>query len=179
MTKRLFMLFAVIAISIAANTVKAQISRGQKTMGVKAGYITFNHSASAGIEFEYAFSPHFVLAPNIDFVFRNDGVDGVLFNIDYHGPWALDSRNRWFFYHILGVNYVSWSTHPQHAGDESKMPDNGYDDVTTRFNRVGLDFGAGIECFITSTLRLSLQGKFNWVKEHDSGIFNIGISYVF
>ena len=47
------------------------IERGQKTLGLTAGYVTVNRSASAGLQFSYAFSRHFVLAPSIDYVFRN------------------------------------------------------------------------------------------------------------
>ncbi|MDE6371717.1 MAG: hypothetical protein K2K92_09555 [Duncaniella sp.] len=149
--------------------------KGQKSMGVRTGYVTLNKTAMAGIEFQYAFSRHFVLAPSVDYIFRNENLDGLLINLDYHGPWQLDKSGRWNFYHILGINYASWGSHT--LGDISES--NRSDDVTTRFNRVGLDFGAGIAYFIKPTLRVSFQGKFNWVKAHNTGLFNVGISYVF
>lgn len=169
MKKILITLAAVLAICTSARG--DGIERGQKTFGVRAGYATVSRAPMAGIEFSYAFSPHFVLAPNIDYVFRHNNLDGLLFNIDYNGPWCLSHDGRLYFYHILGINYASWSTRET---DESDT-----DDVTTRFNRVGLDFGAGFSLYVTPTLRLSLQGKFNWIKNYNTGLFNLGISYVF
>lgn len=169
MKKFLISLAALLA--FAAPVSGAGIERGQKTFGIRAGYATINHAPMAGIEFSYAFSPHFVLSPNVDYVFRNERLDALLFNIDYNGPWCLSHDGRLYFYHILGLNYASWST---------REPDvESSNDVTTRFNRIGLDFGAGFSFYVTPTLRLSLQGKFNWIKNYNTGLFNLGISYVF
>lgn len=174
-----------LTLTVLNNTARAdEISRGQKTFGLHTGYVTLNKSALAGIEMSYAFSPHFVLAPSVDYVFRNKSLDGLLFNIDYHGPWALDMAQRWHFYHILGLNYASWSTHlpddATPATDPSRDSSTASDeDVTTRYNRFGMDFGAGITLDVTPTLRLNLQGKFNWLKHHNTGLFSLGINYVF
>lgn len=174
--KKLFViLLAILSLSVSASA--NDIARGRKTFGVRTGFATLNRAPLAGIEFSYAFSRHFILAPSIDYAFRNDNLDGLLFNIDYHGPWRLTPSGRLYVYHILGINYVSWSRHDAVAEDTDVTSSS--DDVTTRFNRLGLDFGAGLAFYATPTLRLSLQGKFNWVKDHNSGIFNLGISYVF
>lgn len=176
MKSKLIALFTIFLLSaFAVQDVSAQYAKGKKSFGVKTGYITLNKSATAGIELQYAFNQHFVLAPSIDYVFRHEELDGLLFNLDYHGPWQLDKSGRWYFYHILGVNYASWSTHTKSDGNA----DVNNDDVTTRFNRFGLDFGAGVDLYVSPTLKLSLQGKFNWIKDHNTGLFNIGISYVF
>lgn len=174
MKKLLAILIAVMGMSISASA--ADIAKGTKTFGVRTGFATLNRAPLAGIEFSYAFNRHFILAPSIDYAFRNDNLDGLLFNIDYHGPWQLTPSRRLYIYHIAGINYASWSSHDQ---SEAPVNSSSGDDVTTRVNRFGLDFGAGIAYYATSHLRLSLQGKFNWVKDHNSGIFNIGISYVF
>jgi len=176
-TKYITFIILLFISAIAAQDMSAQLVKGRKSFGIKTGYTTLNKTVTTGIELQYAFSNHFVLAPNIDYVFRNEGLDGVLFNIDYHGPWQLDKNGKWYFYHILGVNYASWSTHTKAGPNEEGR--NEYDDVTTRFNHIGLNFGAGIELYVRPTLKLSLQGKFNWVKDHNTGLFNLGISYVF
>lgn len=176
MKSRLIALISLIFISvISATAVSAQVSKGTKSVGVKTGYVTLNKTATAGIELQYAFSRHFVLAPSIDIIFRNENLDGMMFNLDYHGPWQLDTNGRWYFYHILGLNYASWSRHTDALTREGD--DN--DDVTLRTNRFGLDFGAGIDYYVRPTLKLSFQGKFNWLKDHNTGLFNLGISYVF
>lgn len=165
--------------AIGSQDMSAQLAKGRKSLGVKTGYITLNKTATAGIELQYAFSRHFVLAPSIDYVFRNESMDGLMINLDYHGPWQLDRNGKWYFYHILGVNYASWSTYikPDPAAGITGTDIN--DDVTTRVNRIGLNFGAGIDYYVSPTLKLSLQGKFNWIKDDNTGLFNLGISYVF
>lgn len=156
---------------IAPSGLSAEVKRGQKTLGVSAGYVTLNKSASAGLNFSYAFSRHFVLAPSVDYVFRNENLDGMLLNVDYIGPWQLAASNKWFVYHIIGLNYGSWSTH---AVDPVSN-----DDVTSRKSHPGMNFGAGVAFDVKPTLRLKVQGKYNWMKHHSSGLFSVGISYVF
>lgn len=178
MNTKIITFFTILFLSvISAQDMSAQLAKGQKSFGVKTGYVTLNNAAAAGIELQYAFNNHFVLAPSIDYVFRNESLDGLLFNLDYHGPWQLDKNGKWYFYHILGVNYASWSTHAQIGPNDDGQKED--DDVTTRYNHIGLDFGAGLELYVRPTLKLSLQGKFNWIKDHNTGLFNIGISYVF
>lgn len=155
------------------------IGRGSKTFGLHTGYVTLNHSVTAGMEMTYAFSRKFVLAPSFDYVFRNENLDGLLVNIDYQGPWQLDSSGRWYLYHIAGLNYASWSEHAPKAAENGRTDAAADDDVTSRYNRFGLDVGAGIEWYVTPSMRLSAQGKFNWLKNHNTGIFSIGIGYSF
>lgn len=154
------------------------IERGQKTVGVTAGYVTTNRSASAGLQFSYAFSRHFLLAPSIDYVFRHRDRDAILVNIDYHGPWSLDGSGKWYVYHILGVNFGSWNHH-SYTDQPLTRGVGGMDDVTTRRSHIGLDFGLGFALNVTPTLRLTCQGKFNWIRHDNTGLFNVGISYVF
>lgn len=177
MKTKIITFFTILLLSaFATQEMSAQLTKGQKSFGVKTGYITLNNTATAGIELQYAFNRHFVLAPSIDYVFHNEGLDGLLFNLDYHGPWQIDKKGRWYLYHIFGINYASWSTHSKAEPSAEGAND---DDVTTRFNRIGLNFGAGIDMYVSPSLKLSLQGKFNWIKDHNTGIFNLGISYVF
>ena len=80
--------------AIGSQDMSAQLAKGRKSLGVKTGYITLNKTATAGIELQYAFSRHFVLAPSIDYVFRNESMDGLMINLDYHGPWQLDRNGN-------------------------------------------------------------------------------------
>ena len=166
--KRVLTIFLLIAALWPG--LQAQVKAGEKTFGITGGYATRNHSATAGLQLTYAFSRHFVLAPSVDYVFRNDDSDGILVNLDYHGPWQLDKEGRWDVYHILGINYASWTTHSKDADNK---------DVSERRGRAGFDFGLGFAYNVTPTLRLHVQGKFNWLAHRNTGLFNAGISYVF
>ncbi|MCM1162692.1 MAG: outer membrane beta-barrel protein [Muribaculaceae bacterium] len=170
---------AALLISLSANA--QENIKPRKSLGVTAGYVTTNQSASAGLQFSYAFSSHFVLAPSIDYVFRHHNRDAILFNIDYHGPWQLDASGKWYVYHILGINYGSWNRHiPNHSSTApTARGEGGPDDVTTRRNHIGFDFGLGFAYNVTPTMRITCQGKFNWIRHDNTGLFNMGISYVF
>ncbi|MCM1520157.1 MAG: porin family protein [Lachnoclostridium sp.] len=173
MKKILRHLLLLLLIATAASSADAQVVKGQKTFGVHGGYVTRNRSGVAGIDFEYTFSKHFRLAPSVDYIFSNRGSDGFMFNIDYHGPYPLNSAGTFNVYHVIGLNYASWHNKVYHnEGD----PDA---DVSTRDNRFGFDFGAGLEYYVQPTMKLSFEGKFNWLRHYNTGLFYFGISYVF
>ncbi len=167
------LLLLLVAVAVDA---QAQVEKGQKSLGFHGGYATYNTSALAGVSFKYAFSRHFRLAPSVDYIFDHKDIDGLMFNIDYHGPVALNQACTVYFYHVLGVNYASW----HHGVPEAKTAgDEPAGDVSSRENHFGLDVGAGFEWYVNPTLRLSLEGKFNWIRHANTGLFYLGISYVF
>lgn len=163
----------------AASPTSAQVEPGQMSAGVSAGYVSHTKSPAAGVNFSYAFSRRFVLAPSIDYVFRNNGREAVMVNLDYHGPWSFGD-GRWYVYHIIGVNFASWKKNEtvmkRDATDGDKV-------VTSRErvrqNRVGLDFGAGLAWYCRPDIKISLEGKLNWIKNNNTGVFTLGVSYVF
>ncbi|MDE5785284.1 MAG: porin family protein [Duncaniella sp.] len=154
----------------------AQVEKGQKSLGFHGGYATYNTSALAGVSFQYTFSRHFRLAPSVDYIFNHKDTDGLMFNIDYHGPVSLNAAHTIYFYHLLGLNYASWHHAAKRPAPEEGAPGS---DVSSRENNFGLDVGAGFEWYVRPTLRLSLEGKFNWIRHADTGLFYLGISYVF
>jgi len=163
-----FLLFLVMFIFAGVSGVSAS-ERGEKTLGLRAGYNTCNESAVAGIFFQYTFSKHFRLAPNADYIFRHWGADGFSFNINGQFPIGLSSR-RFDIYPLAGVSFLSMSSHS--IDDDSN-------DVTTRTSRLGLNFGGGAEFYCTRSLKVYAEGKFNWVRHFNSGVFTVGIGYVF
>lgn len=163
----------IAAAAIAASAlpcVAQQSHKGEKSVGIKGGYVTRNTSAMAGIFFHYRFSNHFTLSPNIDYVFRNNGSDAFLFNIDTHYPIALGT-SRVEFYPIAGLNYSSWGIPGSDNPNE--------DDVSTRRNQFGLNAGIGFNYQATPTLKLFIQGKYTAVSKYSTGIFSAGIAYTF
>lgn len=164
------MLVMLIATALSAG---AQNEKGQKTFGLQGGYVTRNTSGAAGLEFTYSFSNHFRLAPSIDYIFSHNSTDGLIFNIDYQGPYSLNASKTVNIFPIAGICYSSWHK------KEKNVPGDTSDDVSTRRNRFGINLGAGIEYYATPSLKLSLKGKFNWVKSANTGLFYVGISYVF
>lgn len=163
-----FVFLAVIAFGALAAT------KGEKSLGLRLGYHTANKAPAAGIWFQYSFSHHFRLAPNVEYVFRHNGVDGYHFNLDAHFPIGVS--RRFDIYPIAGVGFVAMYDHNDYQAETYE--DNG-DDVSTRTTRFALNFGAGVEYYCTRSLKLFAEGKFNWVKDFNSGVFAVGIGYVF
>lgn len=152
---------------------EGQSRKGQKSVGLRGGYVTRNESAAAGLYFQYSFSDWFRLSPNIDYVFRNNNQDAFSFNFNAQFPLSVAHSEKCYIYPLAGLSYVAWSRHH----DDPDLDNN--DDVTTRDSRFGLNAGAGVEYFVTPTLKLGLEGRFQLVKHHNSGYFTLGIGYVF
>lgn len=145
--------------------------KGEKSVGLKGGYCTRNESPVAGVYFQYAFSHHFRISPNVDYIFRNDGCDGFTFGLTAQFPIGI-TGSRFDIYPLAGISYSIWNLrHHDSAGE--------IDDVTTRESRFGLDVGMGVEYRFASALKLFAQGRFNWVKDYNTGVFVIGIGYEF
>lgn len=147
--------------------------KGQKSVGLRAGFTTRNTTATAGLYFSYRFTEHFRLAPKIDYAFPHHQTDAFSFDIDFESPFALSSTGKVNFYPIAGLNYSTFSRHLTDA----EMEDS--DDTSQRSNEFGLSLGAGLEYFATPSLRLAIEGKGVLIKKYTGGWFNLSIGYVF
>ncbi len=171
-----FFISAAVAASLLFITpaASAQTEKGQKSFGLHAGYATANRSALAGLTFSYNFTRHFRLAPTVDYVFSHNSTDGMIVNIDYKGPYSINAARTVNIYPIAGLSYTSW-----HTKADGKKSDGTDSDVSTRKNRIGLNIGGGIEYYIKPSMKVSAEGRFNWVRHAETGLFYLSISYVF
>lgn len=152
----------------------ANISANEKVIGVKTGYNTRTESLLAGLFFQYRFSEHFRVSPNIDYFFRHNNTDALSLNCNAHFPVNLSESRKFSFYPLAGINYTSWNYH--HDNDNDVRNDN---DVSQRRNRFGLNAGAGFEIYATPALKLSAEAKATFIKSYSSGTFSISIGYIF
>lgn len=142
-------------------TIMAQ--KGEKNLGIMGGYNTRTESAIAGIFFQYRFSKYFRLAPDLQFLIKNNDQSSFQFNGNAQFPLALDTKFN--FYPLVGLTYQSWRNS---AGEES---------ITN--NRFGGNFGGGFEYLATPTLKISIEGKYSLVKSYSSGGFTLSMAYQF
>ncbi|MCM1028952.1 MAG: porin family protein [Pseudoflavonifractor sp.] len=162
----------MIAMSLPA-AAEGNSVRGQKSMGLYGGYSTRAESGVAGLYFNYRFSQCFRLSPSADYTFRNRGEDAFNINLDAQVPLALDVAGRINFYPLAGVGYSVFNR------KEKEMMLRKTTDNSHRTDRFGLNVGAGLEYFVSPTLRLALEGKWRWRTDFSTGIFNITIGYRF
>lgn len=161
-TSLLMRLKAAITAAIAFTALNAAADgfSGEKTLGLQAGYTTYNRTAVAGMEFTYRFSRNFRIAPSANYVFRHQNTDALQINLNAHVPFPFASR--WEVFPLAGLNYSSWN---YHNGTSAPNDDA---DVSNRVSRFGLNIGAGIGFAATPTLRLSLTADYIAIK-HFSG----------
>lgn len=151
-------------------------NRGQKSVGLRAGFTSRNTTATAGLYFSYRFTDHFRLSPKVDYAFRHDGIDAFSFNLDAEIPISLNpATNRVNFYPIAGFNYTTATSHVATEDILSRSAD----DASQRTNRLGLNLGAGIEFFASPTLRLAFEAKGQIVKQQSGAWLTASIGYVF
>lgn len=151
-----------------ANAASA-IERGEKSFGIKAGYESRNNSAIGGLVFQYAFSQHVRIAPQLGVVFRHEDMDALVVDVDMHFPFAVSGKAN--FYPIAGLGFNSWSLHGLNR-------DN-HEDVTSHTNCLGLNAGAGFEFRPQASLKLSLEARYTLIRHYPNAQVTAGIAYIF
>lgn len=166
--KKLFLMCLMLA--ACAVGASAQVDRGEKMVGVKAGYVSHNESAVAGLMFRYAVSPWVRIVPEVGCVFRHHNEDAFVVDLNAQVPFSFGTKVV-DLYPLAGIAFNSWSHHVE-------MPE-GYDDVTNRFTRIGANLGAGFDFRCTSTLNVGIEAKYTFTKTYTSLYLTASISYVF
>lgn len=169
MLKR-FITAAALAVALVLPA-QAQIKAGEKSLGPKLGFASHNTSAFAGLVFNYAFSQHLRIAPQIGCVFRHKDRDALLIDLDFHVPFGIVSNDKAALYPLAGLAFNSWS---RHGVDITSG-----EDVTSHINRFGGNLGAGFDLRCNQSLRLNFEAKYTLVKSYSSLYIGAGISYVF
>lgn len=134
--------------------------RGEKTLGIAGGFATYNNGGFVDVYFQYSFANHFRIAPDLGYAFRNEGKSAFLLDVDMHFPFRV--AKAFSVYPLVGFTFNNWSY--RYDGSAS---------------RAGANFGGGIELYLTSNLKLSLQGKYSLMNDTSGGFFDMGIGYVF
>lgn len=135
-------------------------AKGEKTLGVAGGYASYNNGGQANVYFQYSFSSHVRLAPEIGYVFRNEHKSAFECSVDVHFPFRL--ARGFNVYPLTGLTLNNWTyEHGKHL------------------TRGGFDFGAGFDLYMTSSLKLNLQGKYSLMNDTSGCFLQMGIGYVF
>lgn len=153
--------------------------RGEKTLGINVGYNTYNSRPLAGAQFSFRFNRLLRLSPAAEYVFRNDGRDALLvdLNMEFVFPFA---KGRCDVYPLAGINFSSWNYHNLYATVvDSKGNEVQTNDVSSRVSRFGLNLGAGFGVNISGSLRLSVSGTYTFIKEFHGANISAGIHYRF
>lgn len=173
-SSRLKTLSLVLAFATLLFPINGFAAKGEKTFGLKTGYVSRNKSALAGLMFQYSFSDHFRLSPQAACIFRSNDRDAFQIDLDAQFPFAF-TGNRAALYPIAGLNYSSWNMHAT-VTDENDLTSK---DVSSRSGYLGLNAGCGFEVKATETLKLNLEARYSLVKSNSSVQITVGIGYIF
>lgn len=161
--------FALLLGSLAAwMPLRADNFTGQKSLGLSAGYSSYNESAVAGVEFTYRFCRNLRVAPGASYVFRHRGVDAMQLNLNVQVP--LPVARGVAVYPYAGFNYSSYNRHK--AWGQS-------DDSSGRISRCGLNLGAGLDLDLTRSLRLGVSGGYLVIRRFHGAEVVARVAYVF
>ncbi len=152
--------WAAAVVCLIAVSLPASAQSGEKTLGVAGGFSSYNNGGYAGIYFQYSFADHLRLAPEMGYVFRNDGASAFAMSLDVQVPFRI--ARGFGIYPLAGLTYNNWS----YIGDGHA-------------SRLGADVGAGLDFYLTSNFKLTLQGKYSMMNDTSGGFFNVGFGYVF
>ncbi|MCM1067974.1 MAG: outer membrane beta-barrel protein [Muribaculaceae bacterium] len=167
---RLSAIMLIAIVSLLGLNANAQTpERGRASLGPKVGFVSRNVSATAGITFEYSFSKHVRIAPEVGVIFRHKDLDGFAADVNVHFP--IDMSAKAAFYPLVGVGFTSWGRHREDA--------EGGKDVTSHISAFGINAGAGFEYYCTSSLKLSLEARYTLMKHYPTAYVTAGIAFVF
>lgn len=134
--------------------------KGKMKLGVMGGYASHNTSGYVGVDFQYNFSNHVRIAPDVLYVFPNKSKSAFLIDVDIHIPFRV--ARGLALYPLAGAQYSYWT----HRNDDN-------------YSRIGLNAGAGLELYITPRLKVSLQGKYSFAKDASGCYAGLGVGYIF
>lgn len=165
--RRIVRVVIPVLVFFVAQPAPVQAQSSHSTIGIYGGYVNNNKGAEAGVFFNYAFKEHLRIGSDVGIVFRNNDRSGMLVDINAHVPFSI---GRFEVYPLAGVNYSSWNLH---------FIDGEGVDGKERYNRFGMNAGAGAAMMVSSTLRLGIEGCYTWVKHNDTGRVRLSIGYLF
>ena len=166
--KSLLFFLLIFAIAVPAEASE----RGEKTFGVRTGYVSRNRSMDVGLFFQYTFSQHFRLQPAADLIFRNRDRDAFTFDINALFP-ITKSTEKYSIYPLAGINFSSWNR------QEEILDTTGPIEVSSRTNKFGVNLGAGFDLKVSETLKITLDATYTFVAANSGVRILAGIGYVF
>lgn len=177
--KKIIRLIVVCLAVFICTPATSAAQKGEKTFGVRTGYVSRNNSADIGLFFQYTFSEHFRLQPAADIIVRHNDRDAFIVDLNAQVPIDISGEN-FSLYPLAGLNFSSWNHHYSAIPTpEEEMLEEFSPEWSSRTNRFGVNLGAGFDLKVSSTLKLSLEASYTFVKSNSGLRILAGIGYVF
>lgn len=168
-----FCLLAFIGLSVQAQE-KGEMAAGANiAYGVKDGFSNFG----IGAKFQYNFTDALRIEPSITYFFKKDYTTMWDVNVNLHYLFSVAEKFK--IYPLAGISMVGIKVKYDYDGFDYggyQIPGGSISDSTTKF---GINLGAGAQYWLTETIGLNLDIKYQIVSEFDRPVFSIGGVYKF
>lgn len=169
-TMKLFkkVMFMLIATFIACSA-NAQ-EKGDMAAGVNLSYGTKNGFSNFGIgaKFQYSFTDNFRIEPSATYFLKKDFVSMWDINANVH--YLFHVADKFTVYPLAGFAFVGWKAD---IGDIT-----GYE-ASASETKFGFNLGGGAQYWLSASLGLNLEIKYQIVSNLDRPIFSLGAAYKF
>lgn len=163
MKKNMVRLFTGIMMIMSAVSLpfSAAAQKGEKTLGFAGGYASHNNGGYADIYFQYTFSRHLRIAPEIGYIFRNKDTSAFECSVDMHFPFRIEKAIH--VYPLAGLTFNNWD----------------YRNSAHNASRAGFNFGGGFDINLTTSMKLTIQAKYSLMNDTSGTFVGMGLGYIF
>lgn len=157
---------SVIFLTLSATKSYAQYE-GTFGLGAHAGYGSSIKSAGAGVNLHYYYTNNIRFAPSFTYFLPRKGVN--MWEADADAHYVVPVSWLFSFYPIAGLHYSNWKF------DASKVSDIGAQDWTK--HRIGANLGLGLQYDFGYKTRISLEYKYQFIKDFSQSSIMAGIGF--
>ena len=169
--KKLFIicLLAFIGLNVQAQTKSDKAAGVNISYGTKDGFSNFG----IGAKFQYNFTDAIRIEPSATYFFKKDYTSMWDVNVNLH--YLFSVADKFTIYPLAGVSLVGVSV------DIPTIEYGGYEieGGSASESKFGFNLGAGAQYWVTETLGLNLDIKYQIVSDFDRPIFSLGAAYKF
>lgn len=140
---------------------------GTVGLGAHAGYGNKIKSVGAGANLHYYYTNQLRFAPSFTYYLPRKG--NSMWEVDADAHYVVPVSWLFSFYPIAGLNYSNWKF------DAAKASEIGLQDWTK--HRVGANLGLGIQYDFGYKTRISLEYKYQFIKDFSQSSFMAGIGF--
>ncbi len=152
---------AVMLMSAVSLPLSASAQKGEKTLGFAGGYASHNNGGYADIYFQYTFSKHVRIAPELGYIFRHQGKSAFECSVDMQFPFRVERAIH--VYPLAGLTFNNWNySHGDHSASHA-----------------GFDFGGGFDINLTTSMKLTIQAKYSLMNDTSGAFVGMGLGYIF
>ena len=142
--------------------------KGAKSVGVNISYGTEIENVGIGAKFQYNILDDIRLEPSLNFYMKKDGLS--MWDMNFNAHYLFHLTNKFNVYPLAGITYTSWK-------QDIKIEEMKTSSDTT--NKFGANVGVGAEYYLSSNFVVSLDVKYQAIKDYDQAVFTFGGAYKF